>query len=586
MRIGAEAMNAALTDFAGLQYQSQVASAYEAFLTAKWIEAQGLQLGFNEVNQAVAALFQLLPGDGLGRLSPFRYDWRVSKNSGRMTVWNNNTRGGRKKSATLFVDNDIRNGLVTNAASLLEAMLPTDPGGNPVKPKRQALAVLVLRDHEFSEDTTWSDADNRLKERLACTEAELSAITSSVPLGVSLVGGAQWSPATLPGVLGPQEVVTVQPPGNERSSLLPSEAEDIAVVVDSRVERMLRLALTAYSSILLVGPPGTGKGKLLKWLISQVQRDPEKYGFDVSFHPNPLWRTPDESWTTFELVGGLAPDKSGVLSWASGALLNAIAEDRWLVLDETNRADMDKIMGPLLTWLSKQDVELGTTEVNGGASIHLGWSTGHASEIEQSEKPLAHRYLAGRDWRLLGTYNPQDAQRVFRFGQALSRRFVIVPIPALKPGQFIQLLSSTYDDLPEAAGEAIGALYAAHQTDSDTALGPAVFLGVARYMLAGHTSLPSEQAADTQARLVYAESARTTEDVLPNIAQSPTEAASADAVGEELLAEAYVLGLGRYLAGYDDHVFEALGSRVVDGEGVLSDEQWSWIQSQRKVLSS
>ena len=578
-------MTAALTDFAALQYQSQVVSAYEAFLTAKWIEAARLQLGFNEVNQAVAALFQLLPGDGLGRLSPFRYDWRVSKNSGRMTVWNNNSRGGRKKSLTLFVNNDIRNGLVTNAASLLEEMLPTDPGGNPVKPKRQALAVLVLRDHEFAEGATWSDADIQLMERLALTEAELRTIASPAPLGVSLLGDVQWSPATLTGVLGPQETVTVQAPSVAGSPLLPSEAADIAVVVDSRVERMLRLALSAYSSILLVGPPGTGKGTLLKWLIAEAQREPEKYGFDPSFHPNPLWRTPDESWTAFELIGGLAPDESGVLSWAPGALLHAIRENRWLVLDETNRADMDKIMGPLLTWLSKQEVELGTTKVNEGASIHLGWSTDRASEVEQSEEPAARRYLAGREWRLLGTYNPQDAQRVFRFGQALSRRFVIVPIPALKPGQFVQLLSSTYPGLPEAAAEAIGGLYSAHQTNSDTALGPAVFLGVARYVLAGQTSQASDQVADTEAGPVSMESVGAADGMPPDTAQPSAQATSADTAAEELLAEAYVLGLGRYVAGYDDNVFEALGSRVVDDEGALSYEQWSWIQSQRNVLS-
>ena len=163
MRISAEAMNAALTDFAALQYQSQVASAYEAYLTAKWIEAAGLPPGFNEVNQAVAALFQLLPGDGLGRLAPFRYDWRVSKNSGRKTVWNNNSRGGRKKSLTLFVDNDIRNGLVTNAALSLRRCCQSTLAAIRVKPKRQALAVLVLRDHEFADDATWADADNRLQ---------------------------------------------------------------------------------------------------------------------------------------------------------------------------------------------------------------------------------------------------------------------------------------------------------------------------------------------------------------------------------------------------------------------------------------
>ena len=193
--------------------------------------------------------------------------------------------------------------------------------------------------------------------------------------------------------LGPQEAVTVEAPAVAGSPLLPSEAANITVVVDSRVERMLRLALTAYSSILLVGPPGTGKGTLLKWLIAEAQREPEKYGFEPAFDPNPLWRTPDESWTAFDLIGGLAPDRSGVLSWAPGALLNAIAGNRWLVLDETNRADMDKIMGPLLTWLSKQEVELGTTGVNGGASIHLGWSPGRASKVETEPQESEPRSL-------------------------------------------------------------------------------------------------------------------------------------------------------------------------------------------------
>lgn len=545
MRVSAEAMNEALTDFAGLQYPTQIASAYDAFLTAKWIEAKGLALGFNEVNQAVEALFQMVPNVSLGRLSPFRYDWKISKDSGRKTVWNNNSRGAVRKSSTLFVDNDIRNGLIPNAASLLESMLPTDPGGNPVKPKRQALTVLVLRDHDFPESATWSDADELLRQQLSLTDAELSTIASPAPLGVSLLGEIQWSPDTLPATLAPQQAVAVKAPTDKPLAL--SQAEEVEVVVDSRVARMLRRALTAYSSILLVGPPGTGKGTLLKWLIAEAEREPSVYGFEPSsFRPDPLWRTPDESWTAFDLIGGLAPDASGVLSWASGALLNAIAAGRWLILDETNRADMDKIMGPLLTWLSRQEVELGTTRADGGDSIHLGWSKERASEVKSDT--AVKRYLAGRDWRLLGTYNPQDAQRVFRFGQALSRRFVIVPIPTLKSGQFIQLLSSRYQDLAESTAESIGGLYSAHQADSNTVLGPAVFLNMAEYVLAGQTT-------------------------------------PADVVEDELLAEAYVLSLGRYLAAYDDEVFEALGSRVVDDEGTLSGEQWSWIQSQRDVLS-
>jgi hypothetical protein len=114
--------------------------------------------------------------------------------------------------------------------------------------------------------------------------------------------------------------------------------------------------------------------------------------------------------------------------------MNCIRDDRWLVLDETNRADMDKIMGPVLTWLSEQEVEIARTRPTGGQPIHLGWADSPESRVSTEDGPEgAIRYLAGKDWRLLGTYNPQDAQRVFRFGQALSRRFVLVPIPALLP---------------------------------------------------------------------------------------------------------------------------------------------------------
>ena len=137
---------------------------------------------------------------------------------------------------------------------------------------------------------------------------------------------------------------------------------------------------------------------------------------------------------------------------------------------------------------------------------------------------------------------------------------MIVPVPALRPGQFVQLLSSSYPDLPEAAAEAIGGLYSAHQADSDTALGPAVFLGMARYVLAGQANQTSDQAAETQAGPASMGSGSAEAEGVPFDAAQPTsQSTSADTVGEELLAEAYVLGLGRYLAGYDDHVFEDLG---------------------------
>lgn len=462
MLIGAEALNAALADFKTLDYQSQVAAAYEAFLTAKSLAGSGGGAPtFSTVGGAVPALFGVLPQHDLGRLAPFKYDWLTIKDTGRKTVWNNNSRVGNRKSQTLFVDNDIRNGLKPDAAELLGAMLPAR------KPSRQSLAAVFLRDHDFADTDSWAEAEAKLKSTLSLSDDELAHITAAGSLGVRLLSDPAWSADTLNDDLRPPEAVVVQKPPTSPAHVIsaPPDQEQLAVAVDSRVERMLRLALTAYSSVLLVGPPGTGKGTLLRWIFDRIAADPTAYGFDVGFAPKPLWRTPDESWSAFELIGGLAPDKDGALSWSPGAMLNAIAEDRWLILDETNRADMDKIMGPLLTWLSKQEVEIGRSAAHNGDAIRIGWATTQQSDVPRDPGGDGTRYLAGTAWRLIGTFNPQDAQRVFRFGQALSRRFVAVPVPAVRPGQFEQLLGAAYPGLTDEAARAIVGLYTAHLGD-------------------------------------------------------------------------------------------------------------------------
>ena len=56
-------------------------------------------------------------------------------------------------------------------------------------------------------------------------------------------------------------------------------------------------------------------------------------------------------------------------------------------------------------------------------------------------------------------------------------------------------------------------------------------------------------------------------------------------VAPELLAEAYVMGVGRYLAGFDDRTFDALRERIVTDENGLPEGQWTWVTSQRNVLS-
>ncbi len=542
MKLGADAMAAALEDFRQLQYSTQLASLYESFLVARWLTAHDRypEPSIADVNEAVLALFVLYPDHDLGRLAPFRSDWRQVAHSGRKTVWNITTRGP-KLATTIFNigdrgGGDIRQGLLPDAASILGGHLADSP-----RPSVQSLICLVLSHHDFDATDDWNTARSRLCEELGMDIADLAEISDQRMISAQLLGPESWDAVELPGHLSPPSPVrsVSSPTGSEVGTQV-----EFSIVVDKRLESMLERAVANYPCILLVGPPGTGKGTLLRWVIQRMVVNPSRFGFAGDFMPNPIWRTPDESWGAFELVGGLVPNADGQLKWSDGLVPTAVREDRWLILDETNRADMDKIMGPLLTWLSGQAVEIGRTVPHNGTPIVLDWTDTPRCQVESPSDDDSTRLLAGSEWRLLGTYNPQDAHRVFRFGQALARRFVIVPVPAISPGQMEELLSARFASIETEVVELIADLYRMHYDSPLTVLGPAVFIRMVEYMAGSDHCSPTEDA----------------------------------------VAEAYVINVGRYLASYEDAVFEDLGQRILDVT-TLTDSSWAWIRQQRDLLS-
>lgn len=117
-------------------------------------------------------------------------------------------------------------------------------------------------------------------------------------------------------------------------------------------------------------------------------------------------------------------------------------------------------------------------------------------------------------------------------------------MPALDPASFGTLLTKKFPDLDQDVTDAVTAVYAAHFADPHTQLGPAIFLRIAEYLIGEDTVLHDQ---------------------------------------EELLAEAYVMNLGKYIAAYDDAVLDALGTRLAD-EAAISEDSWAWITSHRDTL--
>lgn len=327
------------------------------------------------------------------------------------------------------------------------------------------------------------------------------------------------------------------------------------LIVDDRVRRMLRLAVASRPAVMLVGPPGTGKSQLLGELVTAVAKEPSAFGMAMAHDASMV--TLDESWTTRELVGGETVDDDGRLRFSPGHVLQAIADDTWLVLDEANRADLDRIFGGLLSWLSGQTVTVGRISTHPGAGpVRLGWNDGPTSRVVGEEQLTAAKpsgesvdYLAGSEWRLLGTYNALDAQRVFRFGLALGRRFAHIPVAPPNPSAFVTALTPRLTGIPDAdrqlVCEALRDLYAAHQELEGAIVGPAMFLGMPAYIAAG----------------------------IGQGGSTPIQ---------EVLAESYLSGLGMWLSRLDDDQLDNLGNSV-GGDGPLGD-QWIWVRNQLRSL--
>ncbi len=368
--------------------------------------------------------------------------------------------------------------------------------------------------------------------------------------------------------------------------------------VDPRVKRMIRVAIASYPAVILVGPPGTGKTSLLREVLEEVNSNHGAYGFSAP-PGEPIRVTPDESWTARELVGGETIDAEGRLAFRPGHVLRAIAANKWLVLDEANRGDMDKIFGPILTWLSENagspPVDIGRLNTADNAPIvQLAWSDAEDCRVDEissgeadGERYLtAVQYVAGKRWRLLASYNPLDVNRVFRFGLALARRFAEIPVPAPSPEAFRVVVRDAATGLPEQVPMTLAALYEAHRADTSTRLGPAIFL----------QAIPYVRAALALQGLLVTDQPNAGEDgaVEQIEARGPEHEAEADAernqvTGEaadarqatpellmQLLAEAYMTVAGKYLAKREEGELEQLWRRI-ENSNALPLGEWEWI---------
>lgn len=246
--------------------------------------------------------------------------------------------------------------------------------------------------------------------------------------------------------------------------------------ISSNTIKQICASLNAGQNIILTGVPGSGKTHLAT-IFAEVGMGVEGY----------VLTTATSDWTTFDTIGGLMPKDNGELEFHEGKFLQAIKNNKWLIIDEINRADIDKAFGQLFTVLSGQDIEL-LYYIKNESNILVPIKIKTCDKCDSFYDSNDATYYIGKNWRIISTMNSYDKNALFDLSYAFMRRFMIIEVDVPKKFDFIKKLKNEYgevlyDKFSKDYKDKLEKLYLINKNPNiNRQLGPAIFLDILKYL--------------------------------------------------------------------------------------------------------
>lgn len=258
-----------------------------------------------------------------------------------------------------------------------------------------------------------------------------------------------------------------------KPELLEPKLKGFAISED--IVNRLCASLNSGKHIIIDGTPGTGKTEIAVRL--------SKVASENNFIDGYVLTTATSDWSTFDTIGGLMPKEDSSLEFRPGKFLEAIEKNKWLIIDEINRSDIDKAFGQLFTVLSGQDVELPYKQ--NGKSIKIkNWDENFCKYDDETAT-----YYIGQNWRIIGTMNVDDKDSLFDLSYAFMRRFMFIELDLPSAEDYKELIEMWANDLDEYYSHMLIQIYGIVDYRK---LGPAIFKDMISYIKARDKLEPSD----------------------------------------------------------------------------------------------